>query len=69
MGRGKRSLSRSLVLLIVLLPTPLYGQQLATLNISFTDPSGSVIPAARITLRNTATEAKRVAIPVQPGSQ
>jgi hypothetical protein len=45
----------------------LYGQQLATLNISVTDPSGNAITASRITLRNNATETKRTAISNETG--
>jgi Carboxypeptidase regulatory-like domain len=50
------------VFLVFLLPMSLYGQQLATLNITVTDPSGSAIPEARITLRNLATGAKRTVL-------
>ena len=50
------------VFLIFLLPMSLHGQQLATLNITVADPSGSAVPEARITLRNMATGAKRAVL-------
>ena len=37
----------------------LAAQQLAVLNIAVTDPTGSVISHAKVTLRSTETEAKR----------
>src|SRR3984893_693786 len=37
----------------------LSAQQLATLNITVTDPSGSVISQARVTVRNLETDGKR----------
>jgi hypothetical protein len=37
----------------------LAAQQLAVLNVTVTDPTGSVISHAKVTLRNTETEAKR----------
>jgi len=42
-----------------LLAAQLFAQQLATLNVTVTDPSGSVISQARVTLRNAETDAKR----------
>jgi hypothetical protein len=44
---------------VLLSSVHLSGQQLATLNISVMDPSGSVIPQARITLRNLETGSRR----------
>jgi len=37
----------------------LYGQQLATLNVTVADQSGGVIPNAKVTIRNIATDATR----------
>ncbi|HEY2462393.1 MAG TPA: TonB-dependent receptor [Candidatus Acidoferrum sp.] len=37
----------------------LYGQQLATLNVTVVDQSGGVIPNASVTIRNIATDATR----------
>jgi len=45
--------------LILLFSIQLSAQQLATLNVTVTDPSGSVISQARVTLRNIETDAKR----------
>jgi hypothetical protein len=42
-----------------LIAAQLFAQQLATLNVTVTDPSGSVISQARVTLRNAETDAKR----------
>ncbi len=39
--------------------TQLSAQQLATLSVTVTDPSGSVIPQARVTLRDVETDARR----------
>src|ERR1700690_415443 len=36
-----------------------YGQQLATLNVTVVDQSGGVIPNAKVSVRNLATEATR----------
>ena len=36
-----------------------FGQQLATLNVTIEDPSGSAIPQAAVTLRNVSTGARR----------
>src|SRR6266853_4063418 len=43
----------------LLFASQLSAQQLATLNITVTDPSGSVISQARVTLRNLETDGKR----------
>jgi hypothetical protein len=43
----------------LLFATPLSAQQLATLNVTVNDPSGSVISQARVTLRNLETDGKR----------
>jgi hypothetical protein len=48
-----------LVGLVLWFAVQLSAQQLATLNVTVTDPSGSVISQARVTLRNIETEAKR----------
>ncbi len=45
--------------LVLLFNVQLFGQQLATLNVTVTDPTGSVISRAKVTLRNTDTDAKR----------
>jgi Carboxypeptidase regulatory-like domain len=39
--------------------TQLCAQQLATLNVTVSDPSGSVISQARVSLRNLETDEKR----------
>ncbi len=44
---------------VLLLATQLSAQQLATLSVTVTDPSGSVISQARVTLRNLETDGKR----------
>ena len=36
-----------------------FAQQLATLKVTVTDSTGAVIPGATVTVRNTATDAKR----------
>jgi outer membrane receptor protein involved in Fe transport len=43
----------------LLFTVQLSAQQLATLNVTVTDPSGSVISQARVTLRNIETDGKR----------
>ena len=45
--------------LAFLLTVALSAQQLATLNVNVTDPSGSGIPQARVTVKNVETGAKR----------
>ncbi len=45
--------------MILLFAVNLFAQQLATLNVTVTDPSGSVIPQARVTVRNLETGAQR----------
>ena len=45
--------------LALLLTAPLAAQQLATLNVTVTDPAGGVISSARVALRNLETGAKR----------
>ena len=45
-----------------LLTVHLYAQQLATLNVAVTAPSGSVISNARVTLKNLETGAKRAVL-------
>jgi hypothetical protein len=48
--------------LICLIAAQLSAQQLATLNVTVTDPSGSLISHARVTLRNMETDANRPAL-------
>ena len=58
----RRSLFRvalGFVVLAFLLTVALSAQQLATLNVNVTDPSGSGIPQARVTIKNVETGAKR----------
>ena len=43
----------------LLFATQLSAQQLATLNVTVTDPSGSVISLAKVSLRNLETDGKR----------
>src|SRR6202007_66578 len=43
----------------LLLSGSVYGQQLATLNVTVMDQSGGVIPNATVTVRNKATDATR----------
>src|SRR5216684_4165563 len=52
----------------LLLPSNVLAQQLATLKITVTDPSGAVIPGAAITLKNTETGAQRTDITESHGS-
>ncbi|MGH9745313.1 MAG: TonB-dependent receptor domain-containing protein [Candidatus Acidiferrales bacterium] len=54
---GKAALC--LFVLGLLLSGSLYGQQLATLNVTVVDQSGGVIPNAKVSVRNLATEATR----------
>jgi Carboxypeptidase regulatory-like domain/TonB dependent receptor len=57
-----RSLFRGalgMIVLAFLLAADLSAQQLATLNVNVTDPSGSGIPRARVTLRSVETQARR----------
>ncbi|HYK51408.1 MAG TPA: carboxypeptidase-like regulatory domain-containing protein, partial [Terriglobales bacterium] len=44
---------------VLLLATQVSAQQLATLSVAITDPSGSVISQARVMLRNLETDGKR----------
>ena len=48
--------------LIWLFAAQLSAQQLATLDVTVMDPSGSVISQARVTLRNIETDAKRTGL-------
>src|SRR5216684_7466299 len=52
----------------LLLPSNVLAQQLATLKVTVTDPSGAVIPGATITLKNTETGAQRTDITESHGS-
>ena len=56
------SLSIAVVVLGFLVSSSAVGQQLATLKVTISDPSGAVIPGAVITLTNTETGAKRTDI-------
>ena len=56
------SLSTAVVVLVLLVSSSVLGQQLATLKVTVSDPSGAVIPGATITLTNTETGAKRTDI-------
>ena len=53
--------------LALLLTVHLAAQQLATLNVTVTDPSGSVISSARVALRNLETGAKRTMLSTATG--
>jgi hypothetical protein len=57
--KGSTHAVRSFLGLILLLTVNLFAQQLATLNVTVTDPSGSVIPQARVTVWNVETDAQR----------
>jgi outer membrane receptor protein involved in Fe transport len=46
--------------LVLFFTAQLSAQQLATLNVTVADPSGSVISNAQVTLRNLETDAKRI---------
>src|SRR5947209_11628688 len=56
------SWSVATVVLVCLVSSSVVGQQLATLKVTVSDPSGAVIPGATITLTNTETGAKRTDI-------
>ncbi len=51
-----------MVAILVLSASTLVAQQLATLKISVTDPSGAVLPGATVTLKSLETGAKRTAV-------
>ena len=58
----KRAIFRAIVRFLgwaLLFTLELSAQQLAVLNVTATDPSGSVISRARISLRNLETDAER----------
>jgi Carboxypeptidase regulatory-like domain/TonB dependent receptor len=60
--QGKRAIFRAVVRflgLALLFTLELSAQQLAVLNVTATDPSGSVLSRARVTLRNLETDAER----------
>jgi hypothetical protein len=42
--------------------SPLLAQQFATLNLTVTDPSGSVVPQAKVSIQNTDTGVLRTAL-------
>src|ERR1700735_4106888 len=48
--------------LIVAGTSPLLAQQFATLNLTVTDPSASVIPQAKVSVQNTDTGVTRTAL-------
>jgi hypothetical protein len=54
---------------VLVLALQLSTQQLAVLNVTVTDPLGSVISQARITLRNMETDARRTDLSSGVGSQ
>ena len=54
-----RAAANFLGLVLSFTTVQLSAQQLATLNVTVTDPLGSVISQARVTLRNVETDAKR----------
>lgn len=58
-NRTTRRLVPAFYCIVFLLPCRLSAQQLATLNVTVTDPSGSAIAQARVTVRNQETSAKR----------
>src|SRR5207302_10416707 len=47
------------IVVVLLLSGNVLAQELATLKVTVNDQSGAVIPGATITLKNTATGAKR----------
>src|SRR5438105_2141954 len=47
------------IVVVLLLSGNVLAQELATLKVTVNDQTGAVIPGAAITLKNTATEAKR----------
>jgi len=55
-------------IIYLLLSSNVFAQQLATLKVTVTDPSGAVIPGATITLKNTETGAQRTDITESHGS-
>jgi len=54
-----RAAANFLGLVLSFTTVQLSAQQLATLNVTVTDPLGSVVSQARVTLRNVETDAKR----------
>jgi hypothetical protein len=50
------------LVLVVAGTSPLFAQQFATLNLTVTDPSGSVVPQAKVSVQNTDTGALRTAV-------
>src|ERR1017187_6788716 len=59
MTRGCLKAVLGVIALALLFIGSLYGQQLATLNVTVVDQSGGVIPPAQVTVRDLATDAKR----------
>ena len=57
--RTSWGMAAAVLCLACLLTCRLWAQQLATLNVSVTDPSGGAIAQARVTVRNDETSAKR----------
>ena len=50
------------MLLLFAAAVPLHGQQFATLNLTVTDPAGSVVPQANVSVRNVDTGVVRTAV-------
>src|SRR5207249_6677013 len=64
-GRMSRSFASSLlnfVLLVTFAHCGLFAQDLATLKLTVTDPTGAVIPGVNVTATNSQTGAKRTDI-------
>ena len=67
MKKSLRRVFSSAFCLTFLLTVHLAAQQLATLNVTITDPSGGVISSARVALRNLETGAKRTVLSTSTG--
>src|SRR5579863_1709669 len=62
-GTMKRNIFGGALAFVILafpLTFNLSAQQLATLNVDVTDPSGAAIPQAQVTIKNVETGAKRI---------
>lgn len=57
----KKRFVLSALLLCLVAPVPVLGQDLATLRVTVADPSGAVIPAAQVSLLSNETGARRAA--------
>src|SRR6185369_6889149 len=72
MRKNSTQVVKGIVWLIWFFAAQLSAQQLATLNVTVTDPSGSRVSDARVTVRNMETDATRtvlseIGIAVIPG--